>query len=173
MRRFLFIATALCLFPPLRLLAQAGETAIVKQAVQLQQEAPADTRIADIFEQLKAAPNDPAIHLKLGDVYFERALYELAIASYRQALRLQPVNAPAHLGLSRVFRKKQLPGLEISELEAAVAAAPEDAALRLKLGTVYMEPARFDYKKAKKQFEALKKMQSPLAAELGTKMGLD
>ncbi|MFO1462908.1 MAG: tetratricopeptide repeat protein [bacterium] len=160
-----------CLLP-LQASAQAGETAIVKQAVQLQQEAPADTRIADIFEELKANPTDPLIHVKLGDVYYERALYELAISSYRQALRLRPALASAHLGLSQVFRKKKLPALELAEMEAAVAAAPEDPNLRFKLGILYMEPEHFDYKKAKKQLDALKKAESPLAAQLGGKMGL-
>lgn len=162
----------LCLFPTL-VLGQASETAIVQQAVQLQQETPADTRIADFFEQMKANPNDPAIHVKLGDIYYERALYELAINAYRHALELQPKLAPAHLGLSLVFRKKKIPALELVEMESAVGDSPEDPALRLKLGTLYMEPAHFNYKKAKKQFEALKKMQSPLALELGAKMGLD
>ncbi|MDL1871510.1 tetratricopeptide repeat protein [Deltaproteobacteria bacterium PRO3] len=166
------VLVLLCLAPaPAR--GQASETAIVKQAVQLQQDAPADTRIADFFEQMKANPLDPGVHVKLGDIYYERALYELAIQSYRHALELQPKLATAHLGLSQVFRKKKIPALELAEMEAAVADAPEDPALRLKLGTLYMEPAHFDYKRAKRQFEALKKMQSPLALELGAKMGLD
>ena len=166
------IATALSLFST-AVMGQASETAIVKQAVQLQQEAPADTRIADFFEQMKANPTDPLIHVKLGDIYYERVLYELAIHSYRHALELQPKLPQAHVGLSQVFRKKKLPNLEILEMEAAVADAPEDPALRLRLGNLYMEPVHFDFKKAKQQFQALKKLQSPLALELGAKMGLD
>ncbi|MCE9624202.1 MAG: tetratricopeptide repeat protein [Deltaproteobacteria bacterium] len=162
---------ASCAFAP-DLLAQTSETAIVQQAVQLQQEAPTDTRIMDYFEQMKANPTDPAIHVKLGDIYYERALYELAISSYRHALELQPNTASAHLGLSLVFRKKKLPALEIAEMEAAVADAPQDPALLFKFGNLCMEPEHFDYKKAKKQYEALKKLQSPLAAQLGGKMGL-
>jgi len=172
MRRF-WIFIGFGIFLPALSWGQASETAIVKQAVQLQQESPADTQIADYFEQLKANPNDAQIHVKLGELYFERTLYELAISSFQQALRLQPHLASAHVGLSRVFRKKKLPEWELSEMEAAVADAPEDLSLRLKLGTLYMEPEHFEYKKAKQQFEVLKKAQSPLAAELGAKMGLD
>jgi len=166
-----FLLTISCGFP-LSVFGQTSETAIVQQAVQLQQETPADTRIMDYFEQMKANPTDSAIHVKLGDIYYERALYELAINSYRHALELQPKTASAHLGLSQVFRKKKLRALELVEMEAAVADAPEDPALLLKLGVLYMEPEHFDYKKAKKQYEALKKLQSPLAAQLGGKMGL-
>ena len=172
----MFIRIAIMTMPfllPLAVFGQASETAIVKQAVQLQQEAPADTRIADFFEQMKANPTDPLIHVKLGDIYFERVLYELAINSHRHALELQSNLPQAHVGLSQVFRKKKLPSLEILEMEAAVADAPEDPALRLRLGNLYMEPVHFDFKKAKQQFQALKKLQSPLALELGAKMGLD
>lgn len=171
MRRFwIFILFGLGL--PAPLWGQASETAIVKQEVQLQQQGPADTQIADYFEQLRANPNDPQVHLKLGEVYLERSLYELAISSFRQALRLQPHFAPAHAGLSKVFRKKKLPALELAEMEAAVADAPDDMELRFKLGVLYMEPEHFDYKKAKQQLDALKKAQSPLAAQLGGKMGI-
>lgn len=152
--------------------AQAGETSIVKQAVQIQAETPADTRIADFFEQMKANPNDPGIHVKLGDIYLERELYELAIQSYRHALSLQPKVAEAHLGLSRVFRKKKMPAIELAEMEAAVLDAPDNADLHLKLGILYMEPEHFDYKKAKKQLDLLKKAESPLASQLSAKMGL-
>jgi len=170
--RILLLISALAFFPA-QAWAQASETAIVQQAVQLQQETPADTRIADLYEQLKASPKDPQTHLKLGEVYSERGLYPVAIISFRQALVFQPKLAAAHVGLSKIFRKQKQNAWEISEMVAAVEAEPENADLRLKLGTLYMEPQHFDYDKAKKQFQALKKMNSPLALELGTKMGLD
>ncbi len=171
MRRF-WLLTAFSLGLPASLWGQASETAIVKQEVQLQQQGPADTQIADYFEQLKANPNDPQVHLKLGELYFERKLYELAISSFQQALRLQPHFAAAHADLSKAFRKKKLPVLELSEMEAAVADDPDDMQLRFKLGVLYMEPEHFDYKKAKQQLDVLKKAQSPLAAQLGGKMGI-
>ena len=146
---------------------------MVGQTVQVQQETPADTRIADYYEQLKANPKDPKLHLKLGEIYLERGLYELAIVSFQQALAFQSKFPQAHLGLSQVFRKKKLPQLELAEMETAVAEAPDDAALRLRLGILYMEPQHFNYKKAKTAFQALQKMGSPLASELGAKMGLE
>jgi uncharacterized protein HemY len=170
--RWIFLLSALLLFPA-QLFAQASETAIIQQAVQIQQDTPADTRIADLFEQLKASPKDPQVHLKLGEVYLERSLYQLAIISFRQALVFQPKLAPAHVGLSKVFRKQKQNAWEVAEMAKAVEDEPENAQLRLKLGTLYMEPQHFDYDKAKKQFQALKKLNSPLALELGAKMGLD
>ncbi len=155
-----------------RALAQSSETAIIQQMQQLQNQGPADTRIADYFEKLKAAPRDPEIHFQLGEIYLERSLFELAIAAFRRALEFQSSFPKAHVGLSKVFRKKGLKALELQEMAAAVAQSPSDPQLRLALGVLYMEPENFDYNQAKKQYKELKKLQSPLADELGAKMGI-
>jgi uncharacterized protein HemY len=63
--------------------------------------------------------------------------------------------------------------LELFEMQTAVRISPQDPQLLLALGNLYMEPETFDYNQAKKQYKELVKIQSPLAAELGAKMGLD
>jgi len=77
----------------------ASEIDQIRQMQQLQDQAPSDTRLADYFDKLKAHPKDTQIHLELGKIYAERALYQLAIASYRRALEFQPDFAPAHSSL--------------------------------------------------------------------------
>jgi uncharacterized protein HemY len=63
--------------------------------------------------------------------------------------------------------------LELFEMQTAVRISPQDPQLLLALGNLYMEPETFDYNQAKKQYKELVKIQSPLAAELGAKMGLE
>jgi tetratricopeptide (TPR) repeat protein len=155
---------------PLSVFGQAGETGVVRQMQQLQEQAPADTKFADYFERLKINPKDSLIHLQLGQLYLERELLELAITSFRQALQYQPNMAQAHVGLSQVFRKKGLKPLELAEMEEAVRLDPNDAQIHYSLGVLYMEPTNFDYKKAEREFKTLEKMQSPLTEKLGVLM---
>ncbi len=161
----------LFLFPS-SLFAQGSETEILRQMQQLQSQAPTDTRIAEYFERLKAAPRDPEIHFQFGELYRERGLFELSIASYQRALQFNSSLAKAHVGLSKVYRKKGLKRLELFELQEAVRVSPQDPELRLALGVLLMEPETFDYNQAKKQYKELKKMESPLAEKLATLMGI-
>jgi tetratricopeptide (TPR) repeat protein len=153
--------------------AQGSETEILRQMQQMQSQAPGDTRIAEYFERLKAAPTDPEAHFALAELYRERGLFELAISSYRRSLAFNPNLSKSHVGLSKVFRKKGMKALELFEMQTAVRISPQDPQLLLALGNLYMEPETFDYNQAKKQYKELVKIQSPLAAELGAKMGLE
>lgn len=152
--------------------AQGSETEVVRQMQQMQAQNPTDARIAEYFDKLKAAPRDPEAHYQLAELYRERSLFQLAVISYRRSLSFNVNQSQAHVGLAKVFRKQGLKSLELFELNEAVRVSPADPQLRLALGNLYMEPETFDYNQAKKQFKELKKMESPLAAELGAKMGL-
>jgi len=158
------------LIPSLGYAQSAGQA---KQMQKLQEQQSVDTRFADYFSRLKKAPRDPQAHLALAQVYLERDLFELAAVSFQRALKLNPQLASAHFGLSKTYRKKKLKKLEVLELENAVAIEPTNDHYLYELGVVYMEPESFDYKKAKKQYKALKKLQSPKADKLGTLMKID
>lgn len=151
----------------------AAEVGKVRQLQELQEQQPVDTRFSDYFDKLRKSPKDPKLHLALAEVYLERDLLELAMISFRRALALDAGLAKAHQGLSKVYRKKGLKALEVMEMEKAVEGAPDNEEFRYQLGVLYMEPESFDYKKAKKQYKALKKMNSPLAPKLGTLMQID
>jgi len=149
-----------------------SETEMVQQMQQLQSQTAADTRIAEYFEKLKAAPRNPEIHWQLAEIYRERSLFELAIASYQRALQFNPALAKAHVGLSKVYRKQALKNWELFEMQEAVRVAPQDPEMRYALGILLMEPQTFDYNAAKKQYKELKKLQSPLADQLAATMGI-
>jgi uncharacterized protein HemY len=158
---------------PLPAFSQSGETGLVKETLKLQEQLSADTQIANYFDKLKAAPLDPQIHFELGKIYLDRSLYELAISSLRRSIMLKPDFGEAYAGLSQVFRKKKEKILELKAMEKGVEVAPQVPTLRFKLGRLYMEPAFYDYGKAKSQYKSLKKMNSPLAADLGKVLGID
>jgi tetratricopeptide (TPR) repeat protein len=153
--------------------AAATEAQQAQQLQQMQEQQAVDTRFADFFEKLRQNPKDPQLHYALAELYLERDLLELAQVSFRRALVLNPSLAPAHMGLSKLYRKKKLKALEVYEMETAVQIAPDNEDYRYQMGVLYMEPESFDYKKAKKQYEALKKMNSPLAIKLGSLMEID
>lgn len=146
--------------------AQTGGIGQVKQFEKLREQQAGDTRFADLFAEIQKSPRNPQTHLALAQTYLEKGLLELAQESFYRVLKLDSKLAVAHFGLSKVYRKKKIKTLEVSELEAAVAQAPDNDQYRYELGVVYMEPDTFDYKKAKKQYKALVKMESPLAAKL-------
>ncbi|MCP4707556.1 MAG: tetratricopeptide repeat protein, partial [Planctomycetes bacterium] len=49
-----------------------------------------DQSIADYSEKLRRSPNDPAIHSRLGYLYFQKGLHSQATEYWREAIRLQP-----------------------------------------------------------------------------------
>lgn len=54
--------------------------------------------------QLKTDPNNPEIHLNLGDVYYRAGLSERALVHYREALQLDKSNVRAIYGIGLVAR---------------------------------------------------------------------
>lgn len=153
--------------------AQTGGIDQVKQFEKLREQQAGDTRFADLFAEIQKSPRNPQTHLALAQTYLEKGLLELAQESFHRVLKLDSKLAVAHFGLSKVYRKKKIKKLEVLELETAVAQAPDNDQYRYELGVVYMEPDTFDYKKAKKQYKALKKMESPLASKLAQLLEID
>jgi cytochrome c-type biogenesis protein CcmH/NrfG len=166
------MAFVIIIFNPLSY-AQTGGIGQVKQFEKLREQQAGDTRFADLFAEIQKSPRNPQTHLALAQTYLEKGLLELALESFHRVLKLDSKMAVAHFGLSKVYRKKKIKTLEVSELEAAVAQAPGHDQYLYELGVLYMEPDTFDYKKAKKQYKALKKMESPLAAKLAQLLEID
>jgi cytochrome c-type biogenesis protein CcmH/NrfG len=171
--RIILLITCLLVFSAGVPYSQATETGEAQQMQQLQEEQPVDGRFADYFNKLQQSPKDPALHIALAEVYLERNLLEMALTSFRRALIFDPTSARAHFGLSRLYRKKELKKVELEEMQVAVQLAPDNNEYRYELGVLYMEPANFDYKKAKDQYKALKNNASPLAEKLAALMQLD
>lgn len=164
---------ALCLFFVITPLASAQtETELLRQEIQLQSQGPQDSKIADYFEKLKQTPLNAELHYQLAAAYQEKNLLELALHSYQRALQIDPKLAKAQVGLSQIFHKKNLKAQELRAMAEASQLNPQDPQIRFDLGLLYMQPENFDYKMAKKQYDELKKMNSPLALRLAEKMGI-
>lgn len=150
--------------------SQGSEMGQIQQMQKLQEQTPGETKFADLYEQLKANPRDPAIHTQLGMLYLEHKLFELSQSAFFQALSFQSSYAAAHVGLSQLYRQKGLKDRELMEMVEAVRLEPNNADYVYRLGVLYMEPTHFNYKKAEQQYRALEKMASPLVAKLGQLM---
>ncbi|MCB1214005.1 MAG: hypothetical protein KDK66_00885 [Deltaproteobacteria bacterium] len=153
--------------------SQAREIDQIKQIESFKGQVQADTQLSDLIEALGKTPKNPGLHFKLAEAYRERGLLDLARVSYERTLKLKPHYPWAHVGLSLVFREKGEAPWELYHLRQAALQAPEDDQIRFKLGRLYMESKVFDYKKAKQEYKALKKMNSPLATQLGKVMELE
>lgn len=152
---------------------QASEYDQIRQMEALKKQEKGDTVFAEIIEKLSQSPKDFSLHYKMAQAYRQRGLLELAQVSCERVLKLKPTHAWAHVGLSLIFRQKKEDAWELYHLQQAAIKAPMDDKIRFKLGRLYMEPKAFDYKKAKKEYKALQKMQSPLASKLGRVMELE
>jgi Cytochrome c biogenesis factor len=167
LKNIIYIAIA---FLPFVAHAQGTETGQIRQMQQLQEQLPAETKFADLYDQLKANPKDPQLHLQLGHLYLEHRLFELSRSAFNRALQFQPGFAAAHAGLSQLFRQQGLKDREVLELVEAARLEPGNGDYLYRLGVLYMEPATFNYKMAEQQYKALQKMASPLALKLGQLM---
>lgn len=101
------------------------------------------------FDELKAEieanPNDPKLHMQLGDLYMESQNHEAAIASYEQALLLDKENG---IGLPEpvvdYLRDKWAFEEGLKEVDTALEESPEDVALLKRRGDLLTEHERVD-----------------------------
>ena len=84
----------------------------------------------------KAAPNDPRVHVALGNLYVFEQKPTLAQAEFMHVLELQPANATAHSALAGLYESQSQMGAAEEQYRAAVALKPADPAYRLRLGTL-------------------------------------
>ena len=89
---------------------------------------------------IKMNPNSYDAHLNLGKTYFEKSLYDPAIAEYREALRLDPANKnnhKIHFNLGQVYRSKGLYDLAAAEYILALTLKPSQSSAHSSLGDIY------------------------------------
>ncbi len=80
------------------------------------------------------APNDPRVHVALGNLYVFEQRPSLAQAEFLKVLELDPSNAAAHSALGGLYEAQSQPGAAEEQYRAAVALKPFDAGYRLALG---------------------------------------
>ena len=84
----------------------------------------------------KAAPNDPRVHVALGNLYFVEQKPTLAQSEFMKVLELEPSNTVAHSALGGVYEAQSQMGAAEEQYRAAVALKPADPAYRLQLGSL-------------------------------------
>jgi len=84
----------------------------------------------------KAAPNDPRVHVALGNLYLFEQKPTLAQVEFMKVLELEPANAVAHSALGEIYESQSQMGAAEEQYRAAVALKPADPAFRLQLGSL-------------------------------------
>jgi len=84
----------------------------------------------------QAAPNDPRVHVALGNLYVFEQKPTLAQAEFMHVLELQPAKRHRPFGASGLYESQSQMGAAEEQYRAAVALKPADPAYRLRLGTL-------------------------------------
>lgn len=90
----------------------------------------------------KAAPNDPRVHVALGNLYVFEQKPTLAQAEYMRVLELEPSDVAAHAALGGLYESQSQLGAAEEQYRAAVALKPADPAYRLQLGLLLAKAKR-------------------------------
>jgi len=90
----------------------------------------------DYQEAAKLAPNDPRVHIALGNLYvFEHKPSDAQI-EFMKVLEIDPKNAATHIALGNLYNDQNQRGLAENQYRAAVALEPDRADYHLDLGEV-------------------------------------
>jgi len=124
-----------------------------------------DKTMEEIKEVIRIDPNNWAQREVLADISYERGDYDGAIAEYEEALRSNPENSLGHSKLGRVYYLRGMYTLAEEQFNKSLEVFSGITEARLGLGLCAL--ARGDIAGAVKQREALEKMKSPFALQLG------
>jgi tetratricopeptide (TPR) repeat protein len=88
------------------------------------------------LEAAKLAPNDPRVHIALGNLYvFEHKPGDAQI-EFMKVLEIDPKNAATHVALGNLYKDQNQRGLAENQYRAAVALEPDRYNYHLDLGEV-------------------------------------
>ena len=103
-------------------------TQLTQQAEQLQRTGQLHEAEAAYRRAIKLAPNDPATHYNLGNLYLELERPADAIVSYRTALRLTPDHPQILLQLGNAYSAKGKFNEAAAHFQKSTIADPTDPA---------------------------------------------
>ncbi|MGC2302755.1 tetratricopeptide repeat protein [Candidatus Binatus sp.] len=90
----------------------------------------------DYQEAAKIAPNDPRVHIALGNLYvFEHKPSDAQI-EFMKVLEIDPKNAATHVALGNLYNDQNERGLAENQYRASVALEPDRADYHLDLGEI-------------------------------------
>jgi tetratricopeptide (TPR) repeat protein len=87
-------------------------------------------------EAAKSAPNDPRVHVALGNLYTFEHKPQPAQVEYMKVIDLDPRNPAAHVDLGNLYLDQQEPRQAEEQYRAAIALDPSHAAYYLQLGNL-------------------------------------
>jgi tetratricopeptide (TPR) repeat protein len=87
----------------------------------------------DYTEAAKQAPNDPRVHIALGNLYVFEHKPDQAQLEFMKVIELDPANPAAHVALGNLYLDQQQFSLAEEQYRAACALAPSRASYRLQL----------------------------------------
>jgi tetratricopeptide (TPR) repeat protein len=94
------------------------------------------------LEAEKIAPNDPRVHIALGNLYvFEHKPGDAQI-EFMKVLVIDPKNAATHVALGNLYNDQNQRGLAENQYRAAVALEPDRANYHLDLGEVLKQEGK-------------------------------
>src|ERR1700689_412034 len=96
----------------------------------------------DYQEAAKLAPNDPRVHIALGNLYnFEHKPSDAQI-EFMRVLEIDPRNAATHVALGNLYDDQNQRGLAENQYRAAVALEPDRFNYHLDLGEVLRQEGK-------------------------------
>ena len=94
------------------------------------------------LEAEKLAPNDPRVHIALGNLYvFEHKSGDAQI-EFMKVLEIDPKNAATHVALGNLYKDQNQRGLAENQYRAAVALEPDRDNYHLDLGEVLRQEGK-------------------------------
>ena len=109
-------------------------------------------------------PVDTISYTYLGNAYFNNGLYNEAIKSYKKAVSVNPTNKYTHHHLGNAYLENKLYAEAINSYEQALRIDPAYREAHFGVGIAYLRLG--DKDSAKREYETLKKLDSPLADKL-------
>jgi tetratricopeptide (TPR) repeat protein len=120
--------------PPQTPLPDLGPMAAVPSEADLRKAA--DSEAAPLLEQLKAAPSDAGLLVKLGNIYYDAKLYSAAIPYYERSLRIEPKDTSVRTDLGTAHWYSGDADTAIAEFNRALTYDPTKADTLFNLGIV-------------------------------------
>jgi tetratricopeptide (TPR) repeat protein len=104
------------------------------------------TKLADAetaYQQaVKIAPNDPRVHIALGNLYIFEHKPGDAQVEFMKVLEIDPKNAATHVALGNLYNDQSQRGLAENQYRAAVALEPDRDSYHLDLGEVLRQEGK-------------------------------
>src|SRR5271166_275943 len=93
-------------------------------------------------EAVKLAPNDPRVHIALGNLYIFEHKPSDAQVEFMKVLEIDPKNAATHIALGNLYSDQNQRGLAENQYRAAVALEPDRYNYHLDLGEVLRQEGK-------------------------------